>query len=323
MATASTKADVYYPESDGEPMGETIQHRDATIDLILALQDWFVDDPLAYVSGDEFLYYVEGQPRFVVSPDVWAVRGIDKTIPRPIYKTWLEGGKGPDVVIEVTSKSTRRVDQGKKFRIYQDDLKVREYFLFDPLAEYLKPPLQGHRLFGGEYRPIEPVAGRLPSEVLGLHLEAEGDRVRLFEPVMGRRLLNRLERLKALDEAVGAREEANRELIAQAMAREETIRELIAQAMAREETIRELTALVQVQLTMVQDQQVVVQEARKESEESRLAKQEAELAKLQAELAKLQAEKTLLLAQIEIERLRQELEALRPGLKPKPKPKRK
>ena len=76
-------------------MGETIQHRDATIDLILALKDWFDDDPLAYVSGDEFLYYVEGQPRFVVSPDVWCVRGIDKTIPRLIYKTWLEGGKGP------------------------------------------------------------------------------------------------------------------------------------------------------------------------------------------------------------------------------------
>jgi len=196
MATASTRADVFYPESDGEPMGETIQHRDATIDLILSLQDWFEADPLAYVSGDEFLYYVEGNPRFVVSPDVWCVRGIDKTIPRAIYKTWLEGGKGPDLVVEMTSKSTRRIDKGKKFRIYQDDLKVLEYFLFDPLDEYLDPVLQGYRLVNGEYQAIEPVNGRLPSEVLGLHLQADGIFVRLFNPATGERLLNRLERLE-------------------------------------------------------------------------------------------------------------------------------
>jgi Uma2 family endonuclease len=201
VATTSTRADVYYPESDGEPMGETIQHRDATIDLIQALQDWFADDPLAYVSGDEFLYYVEGRPDLVVSPDVWCVRGIDKTVLRPIYKTWLEGGKGPDLVVEMTSPSTRRVDRGKKYRIYQDDLKVRECFLFDPLDEYLDPVLQGYRLVEGEYLPIEPIDGRLPSEVLGLHLEAEGIFIKLFDPATGRRLLNRLERLEAEKEA--------------------------------------------------------------------------------------------------------------------------
>ena len=201
MATASTKADVFYPESDGEPMGETLQHRDANIDLILSLQDWFADDPLAYISGDEFVYWVEGDPRFVVSPDVWGTHGIDKTIVRNIYKTWLEGGKGPEFVIELTSPSTRRVDLGKKFRIYRDDLKVFEYFLFDPLDEYLKPRLQGYRLAEGEYRPIEPVDGRLPSEFLGLHLEPDAYLLRLFDPATGRRLLNRLERLEAEKEA--------------------------------------------------------------------------------------------------------------------------
>ena len=227
----STKVDVFYPESDGEPMGETIQHRDATIDLILALKDWFADDPLAYVSGDEFLYYVEGQPRFVVSPDVWCVRGIDKTILRPIYKTWLEGVKGPEVVVEMTSPSTRREDKGKKFRIYQEDLKVREYFLFDPLDEYLDPVLQGYRLVEGDYRPIEPVAGRLPSEVLGLHLEADGIFVRLFDPATGRRLLNRLERLERMDDA-------NRALETTARMQEDMIQAQRELARIQEDTIR-------------------------------------------------------------------------------------
>ena len=211
MATASTRSEVYYPESDREPMGETIQYRDANIDLILALKDHFTDDPLAYVSGNEFLHYVEGNPRFVVSPDVWFVHGIDKTILRPSYKTWLEAGKGPDLAIELTSKSTRRIDLGKKFWIYQDDLKVREYFLFDPLDEYLAPALQGHRLSGGEYHPIEPVDGKLPSEILGLHLRAEAGFVRLFDPETGRRLPNRLERLAEQEAANRALETSLRD----------------------------------------------------------------------------------------------------------------
>ncbi len=206
MATASTRAEVFYPESDGKPMAETTQHRDVMIELIVGLRDWFADDPLAYVSGNEFLYWVEGNPRRNVSPDVWFVRGIDKAVVRPSYKTWLEGGKGPDFVLEATSRSTRREDRGKKFRTYQDELKVREYFLFDPLGEYLKPPLQGYRLAEGQYRPIGPVDGRLPSEVLGLHLEADGGLIGLFDPATGRKVPTRLEALEEEREALRRRD---------------------------------------------------------------------------------------------------------------------
>jgi Uma2 family endonuclease len=238
----STRLDVHYPESDGEPMGETIQHRDATIDLIQALQDWFVDDPLAYVSGDEFLYYVEGQPRFVVSPDIWCVRGIDKTILRPIYKTWLEGGKGPELVVEVTSPSTRRVDKGKKFRIYQEALKVREYFLFDPLDEYLDPVLQGYRLVDGLYQRIEPEGGRLPSEVLGLHLEADGIFVRLFNPATGQRLLNRLERLEKKDATIQEKDATIQEKDATIQEKDATIQEKDATIQEKDEAFRQIEA---------------------------------------------------------------------------------
>ena len=248
MATASTRAEVFYPESDGEPMGETIQHRDSTIDLILALKDWFAADPLAYVSGDEFLYYVEGQPRFVVSPDVWCVRGIDKTVLRPTYKTWLEGGKGPEFVVEMTSKSTRREDEGKKFRIYQDDLKVREYFLFDPLDESLKPALQGYRLVGGEYQPIEPVNGRSPSEFLGLHLEADGILVRLFNPATGQRLLNRVERLERLGDSNREKDAVIREKDAVIREKEAAIRMQEAAFRAMETANRALGVANQVQV---------------------------------------------------------------------------
>jgi hypothetical protein len=66
--------------------------------------------------------------------------------------------------------------------LYQDTLKVREYFLFDPDGDYLDPPLQGFRLRKGVYRPIRADHRRLPSLVLGLHLERNGRMLRLWNP---------------------------------------------------------------------------------------------------------------------------------------------
>ncbi len=88
-----------------------------------------------------------------------------------------------------TSKSTKQEDIKKKFAIYRHILKVSGYFLFDPTEDYLDPPLQGFRLARGKYVPIKPLAGRLPSQVLGLHLERDGQKLRLFDPATGNRLL--------------------------------------------------------------------------------------------------------------------------------------
>ena len=66
--------------------------------------------------------------------------------------------------------------------------------MFDPTEDYLTPPLQGFRLVDGEYLPIEPVDGRLPSEVLGLHLEQDGRELRLYDPARRLRLLKPVER---------------------------------------------------------------------------------------------------------------------------------
>ena len=106
---------------------------------------------------------------------------------RRSYRVWEED-KAPDVVIELTSETTREVDQQTKRAIYQDILHVSEYFLFDPFEEYLQPRLQGYRLAKGVYRPIRPVKGRLPSKVLDLHLEADGELLRLYDPAARRRL---------------------------------------------------------------------------------------------------------------------------------------
>jgi Uma2 family endonuclease len=194
-------------------MAESDLHRQEMVDLIEALQDYFADDPDVYVSGNLLMFYEEGNRRKHVSPDVFVVRGIPKKR-RENYLVWLEG-RGPDVVIEITSKSTRREDQTKKRVLYRDVLVVPEYFQFDPTEDYLKPPLQGFRLVAGQYVPIEPVHGRLPSERVGLHLERHGTELHLYDPATGARLLKRSEQRDTAKARADAAEAARQELAAE------------------------------------------------------------------------------------------------------------
>jgi Uma2 family endonuclease len=174
-----------YPTSDGKPMAETQRHGRDMMDVILTLDGHFAAEPDVYVWGNMLLYYEEGNRRKHVAPDVFFVRGVPKLPPRDYYLLWVEG-KAPDVIIEITSKSTRKEDQTQKLVLYRDVLKVPEYFQFDPTEDYLQPPLQGFRLAAGQYVPIAPVDGRLPSIHLGLHLERRGTELRLYDPAAGR-----------------------------------------------------------------------------------------------------------------------------------------
>jgi Uma2 family endonuclease len=193
----------FYPDSDGKPMGETPIHIRNIRYAVEPLENWFADDPNVCIGANMFLYYVRGDSRRHVAPDLFVVKGVPKvTHPeRRSYRTWEENGKGPDFVAEFTSNSTKTEDTRTKMRVYRDVLKVSEYFLFDPEIDYLHPPLQGHRLMNGRYLKIKPVGGRLPSEVLGLHLEADGELLRFVDPATGRRLPIPPEVQEALEEA--------------------------------------------------------------------------------------------------------------------------
>ncbi len=177
----------YYPETDGEPMAETDYQRGPLIYAVNALEFHFADDPQVYVSGDLLIYYVERNKEVRIAPDVFVVFGVPKR-QRPVYKVWDEG-KGPDVVIEITSRSTHRRDEYEKPGIYYH-MGVQEYFQYDPTGDYLTPALRGRRMGGqgGGYEPIPPLSRNggvlaLPSRVLNLELHLEGQRLRLYDPV--------------------------------------------------------------------------------------------------------------------------------------------
>ena len=172
--------EIHYPDSDGKPMAETHVHGQVLLDLMYVLDRRFAGVPDVYAWGNMLLYYVEGQPKFCVAPDVFVAKGVVGKHKRRSYKVWVEG-KAPSLVIEVTSESTRGEDLDFKKDLYQR-LGVEEYFLFDPLGDYLKPRLQGYRMMGGRYQhlPLQE-DGALWSQTTGLYLRPEGERLRLID----------------------------------------------------------------------------------------------------------------------------------------------
>jgi Uma2 family endonuclease len=159
-----------YPESDGRPMGETDQHRKEMIRQLEILTRFFAGQRV-YVSGNLLVYYEQGSPKKFVVPDVFVVKGLEPK-DRRVYRLWVEG-QAPDVIIETTSRKKRKQDTVTKPALYAL-LRVKEYFLFDPTQDYLDPPLQGYRLQGERYVPIDADSqGSLVSAELGLRLQAE------------------------------------------------------------------------------------------------------------------------------------------------------
>jgi Uma2 family endonuclease len=196
--------DVYYPSSDGEPLAETESHLLAIFNALAGLRLFFRGRPDVYVISNMFLYYQEGDPGKRRSPDIMVVKGVDGRRKRRSFKTWEEKAV-PRVVMEFTSKQTAAEDLGDKKELYRT-LKVREYFLFDPLREYLPHPLMGSRLVRGAYQGLTADAdGAQVSEELGLRLVPEVDQLGLYDVQTGEKLLS-------MEDAISRMNESRREL---------------------------------------------------------------------------------------------------------------
>ena len=175
-------AEIEYPESDGEPMGESGIHVLATMHLLGALRYFLREYLDIYVIADMFLYYEEGNPRSSRAPDVMVVKGVDASYERTTFKTWVEDAV-PAVIIEVSSPSTAAEDLTHKRRLYES-LRISEYFIFDPLGEYLPEQIRGFRLQRNRYVPIRfNPDDTLTSYELNARLRVEDYLLRVIDPV--------------------------------------------------------------------------------------------------------------------------------------------
>jgi Uma2 family endonuclease len=166
-ALASLPTDRDLPCSDGVPM-ETPWHRAAMNQLIETLKQHWRGRADYFVGGDMFLYFSTEHVfnKDFRGPDFFVVRGVDHDKPRRSWIVWQEGGRFPDVIIELASESTIAVDRGAKKKLYAETFRTAEYYIYDPD----RGQLEGWHLAGNRYAaPVALTAnGRAWSHVLGL-----------------------------------------------------------------------------------------------------------------------------------------------------------
>lgn len=154
------------PCDDGIPM-ETWRHKLQMDLLTLPLNKWFAGRD-AFAGGNMFLYYSLAQikNRDFKGPDVFVVLDV----PWRERKSWVvwEEGKAPDVIIELLSDSTKKIDKNEKKLIYQNQIRIPEYYWYDP---FNAEDFAGFVLQGSEYVAL-PFDGdnNLTSPSLGLKL---------------------------------------------------------------------------------------------------------------------------------------------------------
>ena len=156
------------PYDDGIPM-ESARHK-AQMDLLIdALIPWLEQRDDGYIGGNMFVYYSLAQVRNkdFKGPDFFAVLGV----PKGERKSWVvwEEGKAPDVVIELLSDSTAAADKNQKKLIYQNQMRVPNYFWYDP---FHPDDWAGFSIHQNRYQPITPNPhNQLVSQSLGLALQ--------------------------------------------------------------------------------------------------------------------------------------------------------
>lgn len=151
-AMHSLAATIKIPLYHGPPM----ESNDALLNLMLlyvTLRAYLQGRRSAFIGVDMAVFFnvEQVQRRQFLAPDFFVVLdGVDGI--RDSWVTWREEGRTPNMVIEMRSKGTALRDRTVKRQIYQDVLKVNDYFRFDPRTSRL----DGERLVGDHYQPVVP-----------------------------------------------------------------------------------------------------------------------------------------------------------------------
>jgi Uma2 family endonuclease len=130
-----------------------------------------------FCGTNMFVYYSREQAQGIIDfvegkresapykgPDLLVVVGVDGTKRRKHWVVWDEDDRFPDLIVEITSPSTKSKDTDENLKLFAQVFRTREYFWYDEEAgEWM-----GYRLQGESYVPIEVnERGWRWSEVLG------------------------------------------------------------------------------------------------------------------------------------------------------------
>jgi len=172
---------IIFPDENlwsNEPPLESDRHREQIDLLIRLIKWWWRERTDFYAAGNLTVYYSPNQKtsEYFRDPDFFVVLGTEKK-DRRSWIVWHEGGKYPNVIIELLSDSTAAVDRGFKKELYQNAWRVPDYFWFSPdTLEFA-----GFCLVGGQYQEIVPTPqGWLWSQQLELYVGIHQRQLRFF-----------------------------------------------------------------------------------------------------------------------------------------------
>jgi Uma2 family endonuclease len=164
--------------SDEPEMESTLHYQQLA--LLVSCLEWHWRERNDFFIGANLTVYYDHEQlrrRAFRGPDFFLVRGTTRE-PRNSWVVWEEGGRYPDLIIELLSDSTAGVDRSEKKELYQNVFRTPEYFWFSPLnLEFM-----GFRLEAGHYRPITAdQRGWRWSDMLGLYLGVADGQLRYFD----------------------------------------------------------------------------------------------------------------------------------------------
>jgi Uma2 family endonuclease len=192
-----------------EPEMESSLHYTQLLILVTCLEWLWRNQEDFFIGANLSIYYSRQQlkNRDFRGPDFFLVKNTEKR-PRASWVIWEEDGKYPNLIIELLSDSTAKVDRGLKKELYQTRFRTPEYFWFSPNTL----ELVGWRLVGNEYESISPSEnGWYWSQELGLYLGVLENRLRYFT-VEGRLILTPEEaNLEEIRKAEAERQKAEAE----------------------------------------------------------------------------------------------------------------
>lgn len=160
-----------------EPEMESDLHLLQIMVLLQCLKGLWRERNDYYAAGNMTLYYSPAmvKNRDFRGPDFLVVKDVENH-PRRSWTVWEEDWKFPNLVIEILSDTTAKVDRSTKKDLYAE-LGIEEYFWFDPVTlEFV-----GHRLVDSAYERLEPDdRGYYWSETLELWLGRWNRQLRYF-----------------------------------------------------------------------------------------------------------------------------------------------
>jgi Uma2 family endonuclease len=161
-----------------EPEMESSLHYMQLLLLVTTLEWIWRDRDDFFIGANLSIYFSRQQlkHRDFRGPDFFLVKDTTRE-PRNSWVVWEEDGRYPDLIIELLSDSTAKVDRTTKLDLYAERFHTPEYFYFSPSTL----EFAGFRLNFNQYHPIvSNEHGWLWSEALGFFLGVRNGQLRYF-----------------------------------------------------------------------------------------------------------------------------------------------